>query len=147
MLGRKSHRANTEWSHFYIKSNKVEFTDAESRFGCQELVGGGNGKNWSKDTNFSLKILGMPWMGGSIGWSMVPYTQKVVGLIPSLGTYLGCRFVPWPVPVQGYNQLMFLSHVDVSLSLSFPSSLFNINKHILRWGLNKREFPRIKCIA
>ena len=28
-----------------------------------------------------------PWSGGSVGWSIVPYTKKVVGSIPALGTY------------------------------------------------------------
>ena len=34
------------------------------------------------------------------------------------GTSLGCRFGPWSRHVQEATQLMFLSHIDVSLSLS-----------------------------
>ena len=43
----------------------------------------------------------------------------------------------------GGNQRMFLSHFDFSLShslsLSPPSTLSKINKHILRWGLEKKS--------
>ena len=81
-----------------------------------------------------------PWPGGSVVWSIIPYTKKVTGLISGQGTYLSCRFYPWsPVEVcSGDNKLMFLSHIHVclsvffSLSLSSSSSLCKINKHILR---------------
>ena len=49
--------------------------------------------------------------------------QKFAGSIPHQGTYLSCRFHPWfrdlrpPVWVcAGGDQLMFLSHIDVSPS-------------------------------
>ena len=52
-------------------------------------------------------------------------TQKVVGSIPSQGTYLGCQFyLSFPIRAcMGGNQSQYLS---LSLSLS------QINKHILR---------------
>ena len=39
---------------------------------------------------------------------------------------------------------MFLSHIDVILSLFLPSSLSNINKHIF---FKKTEFQRTKMAA
>ena len=62
------------------------------------------------------------WLGGSVGWSVVPYTKRlwvqfpvrahtqVAGLIPSWGTY---------------------GRQPMDVSLSFLSSLSQINKHIL----------------
>ena len=47
----------------------------------------------------------------------------------------------------GGNWLMFLSHIDVSLSLFLPLSL-KINKHILGWGFKKNFFPLlIDCFS
>ena len=91
-------------------------------------------------------------------WECLLVHQKVAGLFPGQGPYLGCGFDIWlGCYVWGDNQLMFLSHIDVffsfSLSLSpsfpppfpslhlylspFPSlspvpPLFQINKYILR---------------
>lgn len=51
----------------------------------------------------------------------------VVGLILIKGSYLGCRLHPWLLwACAGGNQLMNLSHLDVSLPLLFllPSTLF-----------------------
>ena len=45
----------------------------------------------NKTEFIQIKIL-LPWLGGSVGWSNILYTQKVVGLIPGQGTYLGCGF-------------------------------------------------------
>ena len=63
-------------------------------------------------------------------------SQKFVGLIPSLGTYLGCGFGPQSGCMRG-NQSMFLSHINLSVSLSLSSPLSQINKHVLGWGLKK----------
>ena len=53
-----------------------------------------------------------------------PLHQKVVGLIASQGTYLGCRFDPWSV----YRR----QSINVSHSHHcFSSCLCLINKHIL----------------
>ena len=70
----------------------------------------------------------LSWPGGSVGWSIILYTK------------LWVRFPIWAhtevagsIPVgacTGGNQSMFLSHIDVSLSLSL--FLSKINKHILR---------------
>ena len=56
-----------------------------------------------------------------------------------------------PVRVHmGGNQLMFLSHISVSLSLSFSLSLppflslSKINKHILGWGLKIKKRKKEK---
>ena len=51
-----------------------------------------------------------------------PVHQKVAGLIPSQGTYLGCGFDHWPGHITGGNQSLFLSHIDVFLSFSPPPS-------------------------
>ena len=58
----------------------------------------------------------MPWPGGSVGWSVVPNTQKVAGLIPGPGMYLGCEFIPRGM--YGRQPIDVLSHIDVSFSLS-----------------------------
>ena len=51
---------------------------------------------------YDYKITYMrPWPGGSVGWSIVPYTKRL--------------WVQSPVRAHmGDNPLMFLSHVDVS---------------------------------
>ena len=43
--------------------------------------------------------------------------HKAVGSISSQSTYPGCTFHPQSEYLQEGNQLMFLSHTDVSLSL------------------------------
>ena len=40
------------------------------------------------------KLTLKPWLGRSVGWSIVLHIKKVAGLIPDQGTYLGCRFDP-----------------------------------------------------
>ena len=69
----------------------------------------------------SHKNVGGPWPGGLVGWSVIPYTKKVAGLIRSQG-------------LTGGNQSVFLSHIDVALSLAFSllPSPSKMNKHILR---------------
>ena len=50
------------------------------------------------------------------------HNTKIAGLVPSQGTCLGCRLdsqSPVGVPAAG-SQSVFLSHIDLSLSLSFP---------------------------
>ena len=60
--------------------------------------------------------------------------QKLVGLIPGQGTYLGCRFHPWLRHVQEATDQCYLSHINLFLSLSPPPhtsfSLSKINKHM-----------------
>ena len=60
----------------------------------------------------------MPWQGGSVGWSVVSCTKILR--------------VPYPVRIcLGGNQLMFLSHITVSLSLClFLSSFLSLWKSI-----------------
>ena len=36
----------------------------------------------------------MPWLGCSVGWSVVPYTKRVVGSISGQGIYLGFESDP-----------------------------------------------------
>ena len=63
-----------------------------------------------------------PRLGGSVGWSIIPYTKRLQ--------------VRAPVRVhRGGNQLIFLSHIDVYLPL-FPTK---INKHILRRGFGGED--------
>ena len=65
------------------------------------------------------------WPGGSVAWSIVPHTKR-----------LQVRF-PGRARVGG-NQWMFLSHTDVSFSLSLSFSLSNqFKKHFLRRGVKK----------
>ena len=59
-----------------------------------------------------------------------PVDQTVAGSIPSQGTYPGCRFSPQSGHIRESNQLMFLSHINVFLSLSLSplSSLKAVRK-------------------
>ena len=57
------------------------------------------------------------WPGGSVGWIII-YTKKL-GVRSLVGAHTGG------------NQSMFLSHIHVFFSLSFPSSPSKISKHIL----------------
>ena len=43
---------------------------------------------------FLTKKPTLPWLGGSVGWSITPIHQEVGGSIPSQGTNLGCGFDP-----------------------------------------------------
>ena len=65
-------------------------------------------------------------MGGSVGWSIVPYTERVQVQSP-------VRNIPrlW---VQGAHGRQL---IHVYLSLPSPSSLSKINEHILGWGFFK----------
>ena len=81
-----------------------------------------------------IKNKNYPWLCGPVGWIIIPYTKKAAGLILSQGTYLNCRFNPWPGHVREATNRWF-SNWCLSLSLSLPPSLSKINKHILRLGL------------
>ena len=74
---------------------------------------------------------------GSVGWASSA-KQKVAGLTPGQGTCPGCRFCPRSGCVR-VAFLMFLSHINVSLSLppSCPLSL-KINKIL-------KKINTIKC--
>ena len=81
--------------------------------------------SWApKQTVYHQKYL-QPWPGGSVGWSLVPYTQRLQ--------------VPYPVGAgTGGNLSMFLSHIDVSfslfsLSLSLCLSLNSTNISLGAW--------------
>ena len=66
--------------------------------------------------------------------------QKVAGLIPTQGTCLHCGFDPLSGCLrEATNQSFSLTLMPLSLSLSLSSlsSLHEINKHILGWGLKK----------
>ena len=89
---------------------------------------------------------GTKWVYGNMELTLVewlswfkryPIYQKVVGFIPSQGTYLGCGFNPrlglygrQPIKVSLIT-LMFLS-LSLPLPPSLPSSLSKINKYIFR---------------
>ena len=92
-----------------------------------------------------MKLL--PLLCGSIGWSVVPYTKEIVGLIPGHCMYLGCGFnsLSGIMEHMGSKQLMvlismspslsfYLSSIYLSLSLSFSPSLpsSKTNKYILK---------------
>ena len=69
-----------------------------------------------------------------------PAKQKVTSSVPLQGTCLGCRFLPQLEACTGGNQLIFLSHIRVSLSLS-PLYL-KINK-ILKKKNPKTKTPKV----
>ena len=76
-----------------------------------------------------------PWTGGSVGWSIVPYTKRLWVQSP-------VRSCAWG------NRLMFVSQIDVSLSHQCPPtallSLSEINKQILWWGFEKTNSHKTK---
>ena len=66
-----------------------------------------------------LKLLDdIPGQCGSVGWGIVPYTERSWGPIPSQGIYLDCGFRPWLRYLQGWGLTVFFSHIDVSLLFS-----------------------------
>ena len=80
-------------------------------------------------------------LAGQLSWlEHRPVHQKVASSIPSRGTYLT---VVWSLVrvYTGGSWSMFLSHINVCLSVSFflslMSSLSKINKRILGWGFKK----------
>ena len=82
-----------------------------------------------------LKVNIWPWLGGSVGWSIIPSTKRLwvqfqSGHIPRLRvqSLVGAHM--------GSNQQMFLYHINV---LFFPFSFFEINKkHILGEASRKK---------
>ena len=70
-----------------------------------------------------------PWLGGSVGWSVIQCTKKVAALIPSQGTYLGVGLLPGRGAYGSQLISVFLSHQCSSLCVSFPLSL-KIDKRI-----------------
>ena len=52
---------------------------------------------------------------GSVGWSAIPYTERVWVQFPVKGTYLGCRFDPQLGHVGEATYECFSSHIDISL--------------------------------
>ena len=84
------------------------------------------------ETIHSVTLL-EPWLGGSVGWSAIPYTKR---LIPSQGTYLGCvgsspswgAYGRTPTDVSLCHQCFSLSlFLSLSLSPPLPLSLKAIN--------------------
>ena len=73
---------------------------------------------------------------------------KVAGSIPGQGTCLGCRFGPRSGRIQEATDPCFsLTSVFLSLSLSVPSPLSKINKHVLGRGFRKEKHPDIRNIV
>ena len=71
----------------------------------------------------ALSISNFALAGGSVGWSMVPYTKGCGGSIPSQGTYprLQVRALAGVLMGRGGSQSMFISHIMfVFLSTSPP---------------------------
>ena len=80
-----------------------------------------------------------PWLGGSVGWSIAPVHQKVVGSIPGQGTCLGCGDHPQSGHMQRATDRCF-SLTSVFFSLPPTSSLSKVNKNIsLSEDLKKEE--------
>ena len=90
-----------------------------------------------KNTVVIKKTQILPWLGGSVGWSMVLYPKRYRTFWIGIGP---CRFDSWsghiprlqvrsPVRAHmGGNQLMFLSHIDVSFSPVLSLKSINILK-------------------
>lgn len=84
----------------------------------------------------------LPQQGGSVGWSIIPYTKKVVGSIPGQDTYLGCRLDPRLGRTEYGRQLINVSHINGSL----PPMLLKNNTYC---DLKKKIFPtsvQVPCI-
>ena len=79
-----------------------------------------------------IKYACIPWLGGSVSWSIIPRTRRLQVQFLVRAHNLGWGFYP----KSGGNQSMFLC---LCLCLSLPplSVLFKINKHILGWGLKQ----------
>ena len=76
------------------------------------------------------------WPGGSVDWSIVPYTKRLQGqfLVRAYSCLAG-SILGWGA----YGgQLIDVSHIDIPLSFSLSPS----SKHIRGWGLKKRVFPQ-----
>ena len=69
-----------------------------------------------KETLFSPGWCGLP------GWSIVLWTKRLWVQFPSQGRYPGFGFDPKLGCVQEGNQSMFISHFNVSFSLSLSPS-------------------------
>ena len=71
----------------------------------------------------------LPWLGGFVGWSIVLYTEKVAGWIPSQGTYLGCEFIPWTWHMWEVADRCFsLTSMFLSLYLSPPPTPLSLSR-------------------
>ena len=84
----------------------------------------------------SKKREAYPWLGGSVDWSVIPCTKKVVGSIPAQGTYLVWGFDPRVGCVWKVTDWYFF------LTLMFPSLspfLSKMNEHTLGWGLKNNN--------
>lgn len=71
----------------------------------------------------TLKLL---QTSGLVAWligASICAPQKVVGSVPSRGTYLDCKFDPWLGTHVRETANLFLSHIYISLSVSCPLSL------------------------
>ena len=65
--------------------------------------------------------------GGSVGWSIVPVHQNIVGLMPSQGTHLGLGSIPTQGACGEQLITVSLSHRCFSRSLPLPLSLKSIH--------------------
>ena len=81
-----------------------------------------------------LKTSTGPWLVWLGCLEHHPMDQKVMGLILGQGTYPGCGFNPLLACVREGNQSIFLSHLDVSLSLKS-----NEKKNVLGEDLKKKD--------
>ena len=74
-----------------------------------------------------LKIL-LPWPVWRSCLEHCPIDRKVMSLIPSQGTHLGCKYNPCSGCVQEGSQSMFFSFSFLSLPPSLPLSLKAMGK-------------------
>ena len=54
----------------------------------------GNAGHVAGMLSYEQKVVKWPWPGGLVGWHC-PIHPNIAVLIPSQGTYLGCRFDTW----------------------------------------------------
>ena len=132
--------------HFFILSS------TDGRLGCFCILAIVN--------NAAVNI----WIHMSFWFSVVGFFRHVARSCPGQEdkwvrarshTPKGCRFNSWSGHIprlkvrspdtvsMGGNQMMLLSHITVSFSLSL--SLSQIKKHILRWGLKKNKTQKWNC--
>ena len=137
---KRGKRVNKMWvqnlsDHTAINGTNSQVQNSSHRYqvGCQETGEGQSSPVFSVPCPCGEK---KPWTGGSSGWSVIPYTKRLW-----VGSPLKAQPRLWVQSqvrehMEG-NWWMFLSHINVSLSLL--SSHSKINKYILGWGLKKKD--------
>ena len=91
------------------------------------LTGKTRGIPSSIKTTIKLRMPLSPWLGGSVGWIVIPVYQNVLGSIPSLGVYRR-------QPIRS----MFLFYISLPLPLSLESINISLGKDLKK---KKKRMP------